>query len=677
MKRYLALLLAAVFIVVMAVPASAAHPAKKFPITFNGRPVHFEVAPRVVDPGVTMVPFRAIFEKMGASVEWDGANRRIIATRGDTTIELSIGSKTAYVNGRASNMRVAPFIDNGRTLVELRFVSEAFGATVEFDPATTAITITDANWPPKRGGRLQLAMWNKPEGEFNPIVYGDVYGGYLSNLMYDGLWKFDNTFNPVPNLAEAWEWNDDYTKLTFYLKEGVTFFDGTPFTADDVIFTFKAMMHPKYFGPRGTGWENIKGFEAYHNGEVGETPENFEKGIVTPTPLEGLYKLDDHTVVFELEKVDAPFFINQTGYGIVSHKTYADIPVQDWGTAKDPYNVYANGTGPFMMDKEAEGLYYVMKANPNYHNGRPYIDEIVWRIVPSDVAVGEFQRGNIDFAEFQADTLDAYLAMDHVEVTEFPDLVYQIMGYNWAKGITSEKAVRHAINYAIDRQAIIHNLMKDHASSMYVPLHPLTWAYTEDVPTYDYNPEKARQILEEAGWVDTDGDGIRERNGQKLSLRLYYPSPSNPIREATAPVVQQMLKDIGVEVVLYAYDWGTLIPKVFEEHDFDLFFIGWSVGPEPDPTGLWDCASTAPGAFNPQGFCTEKSDQLIQAGRSTLDIQERMEIYHEWARHWAEESPAFIFYATNTLVAHNKRLQNFKPGPWGYLWNIEDLWLSE
>lgn len=669
------ILLAAIFAVVSAVPAFAARPVQMYPVTFNGHPVTFDAQPTVIN-GTTFVPFRAIFEKMGAEIKWDAATQTITATRGDKTIKLTIGSTTAYVNNSASTIQ-APYIDPefNRTLVPLRFVGEAFGATVNYDSATTKISIVDPNWP-KRGGTLNLAMWNKPEGQFNPIVVSDTYGSNITAMMYDGLWRYDERFSPVPGLAEAWEWDASNTKLTFYLRKGLTYFDGTPVTAKDVVFAYKAIWHPKYIGPRDAGWEDVKGYADYAEGKSGETPANFEKGIVTTDNLPGLYAVDDHTVVFELTQPNAPFIFN-IAYGPIDSSKYGSVPVQDWGTAADPYNAYANGTGAFKMAEYVEGQYAVLEANPNYWAGRPYIDRVIWRIVAAEVAVGEVQRGNLDYVEFSPAEIESYQAMSHIEIHEFPDVLFQMMYYNAVKGPTADKSVRQALNYAIDRESIIHNLMQDHASTMYGPVHPLTWAYTDEINHYDFDPAKSRQMLDEAGWT-VGNDGYRYKNGEKLSLRLIYPNVGNPVRQATAPVVQQMLKDIGVEVQLIGYDWPTIDQKVFIEHDFDLMFIGFQLGnSDPDPTGLWDKASTVEGGFNAPGWWTEKSEDLIKKGKATGDIEERIEIYHEWAKHWVDESPAFIFYAVNTLIAANERLENFRPGPQGYMWNLEELWLSE
>ncbi|HYF95786.1 MAG TPA: ABC transporter substrate-binding protein [Symbiobacteriaceae bacterium] len=675
MKRFLTFLVVALCLVAFAVPASAARPVAKYPVTFNGHPVMFDTEVEVIN-GSTWVPFRAIFEKMGAEVNYDGTTNTISATRGSTKIVLKPGEATATVNGAVKDLPGKVFINaDSRTMVPLRFISEAMGAEVSYNDATTAISIVDKNWPP-RSGEVLLALWNKPEGKFNPIVSADTYSSNIGGMMYDGLWRYDERYTPIPALAESWEWDSTNTKLTFYLRQGVTFFDGTPLTAKDVIFTYKAIFHPKYIGPRNVGWEDVKGWEEYTKGLKGEVQANFDNGFATTGNLEGLYAPDDYTVVFELKQPNAPFLFN-IAYGILDSSKYQYVPVQNFGTAQDPYNVYPNGTGAFQMENVIEGQYYTLKANTNYWSGRPYVNKIIWRVVDSSVAVGEMQLGTLDFVEANAPELPAYQAMNNVNIIEFADMLYQEMVFNSAAGPTADKLVRQAIAFGTDRPGIIHSLMQDHASTMYTPVHPLTWAYTEDVEQYNYNTDKANALLDQAGWK-MGSDGIREKDGKKLSLRLIYPNVGNQVRIATAPVFQQMMKKIGVDIQLVGYDWTAINTKVFEEYDFDLYFIGFSLGnSDPDPTGLWDKGSIAPGAFNAGRWWTEKSEQLIAAGKQTGDIEKRMEIYYEWQKHWAEEAPAVMLYATNTLIVANKRLMNFKPGPQGYYWNIEEWWLSK
>jgi len=678
-KRYLSIVLTvAVVLAAMAVPASAARPELKFPVTFNGHPVLFDTEPEIVNDR-TFVPFRAIFEKMGAGIEYDAATKTITAKRGNTTVKLTIGSDTAYVNGAAKTLSAAPYIKNDRTMVPLRFVGEAFGGSVSYDAATTKIAIVDSAWP-RRGGTLNLAMWNAPEGNFNPIYVADTYGSNIVSMMYDGLWRLDEKLTPSPALAESWEWDSTGTQLTFYLRKDVRFHDGSPVTAADVVFAYKGIFHPKYKGPRNSGYEGVLGWEDYNKGVKGESAADFANGFVSTGNLEGLYAKDDYTLVWKLKEPNSVFLIAQTGFGAIDHTRYGSIPVQDWGTARDPNNVYPNGTSAFKMEQYLEGQYASLVANTDYYAGRPYVDKVLWKMVSTDVAVGEMQRGGLDMSEFSAREFATYKDLENagtVKITEFPDLVFQMMYFNTAAGPTADKNVRQAISYAIDRNQIIHNLMKDHASTMYGPIHPLFWAYTEEVEHYDYNTAKSAQLLDASGWK-LQNDGFRYKDGKKLALKLSYPGGgSNPVRQATAPVVQGWLKAIGIDITLVPMDWPTINKVVFEDHAFDLQFMGFQLSLDPDPTGLFDKAALVPGGFNPTGWWTPRSEELITAGKRTGDIEERMDIYHEWARLFTEDAPVYFFYAANTLYSNNPRLQNFKPIPTSPLWNQEELWLAK
>lgn len=679
MKRTLTTLVAVASILGTAVPAAAALPATRFDVTFNGRHILFDVQPELKNNS-TFVPFRAIFEKMGAEVSFDAGTSTVTATRDGKSVKLTLGSQTASVNGSSTTLAAAPYIKDERTMVPLRFVGEAFGATVNYAEVQDRgllkkVEIVDANWP-KRGGTLNLANFDKPAGKLNPIVWDDTYTANIGGLLYDGLWSLDESFQPIPALAEAWEWSEGDTKLTFHLRKGLTFFDGTPLTAKDFVFTYKAIAHPKYIGPRNTGFDTVLGWNDYNAGTAGETAANFEAGLVTESNLPGVYAQDDLTLVFKLSEPNSAFFLGATGFAAVDRSKYANVPVQFWGTARDPNNNYPNGSGAFRMGDYAEGRYASLLANPTYWNGKPYMDKILYRVVASDVAVGEFKIGNLDVVEFQ-DPLEipAYEAMSHGTVYEYPDFVYQLMWFNVKDPILSDKKMRQALAYAIDRNAIIHNMMGDRASALYAPIHPVMWAYTENVPHYDFNQATASQMLEELGWKKA-ADGWRYKDGQKLKLSLTFPNTGNLVRAKTAPVVQQMLQAVGVEIELLSLDRVTAFAKMTDEHDYQLGFMGFSLAVEPDPSGIWDKASIVDGGFNVAQWYTDKSEQLLKAGQQTADIEKRMAIYEEWAQEYADQLPAYLFYVPNAFIAGNNRIGNFKPGTVGYLWNLMDIYLK-
>jgi peptide/nickel transport system substrate-binding protein len=655
-KRLLSVLLTAALMVgLMALPAAAG--PLGLTVTFNKHDVRMDVQPTVVN-GRTMVPFRAIFEKMGATVGYDAATQTITATRGGTNVSLRIGSTAATVNGQSRTLDVAPMIVGGRTLVPLRFVGEAFGARVDYDGTDNHVNITDYNYP-KRGGTIYGALWSAPVQKLNPIITPDWYTGQVIGPIFSGLWFFDDKGTPTGDLATHWEVDENNFTITFYMRKDATFHDGRPVTAHDVALSYYGIMHPDYKGSANSGYDAVEGYEEYH--------KSGNKAHLT-----GLRVLNDYTLQWKLTKPDAPFFINNTSGVAIPRHLYENVPVADWGTSKDPNNAFPIGSGPFKFSAWAEGQYAILKRNESYYRGEVYLDQIIYRVMSTDVALGAFSTGDIHYGDVNVNDLDALSRMPHIEVMEYPGLVWQHMTFNNRQPYLQDKRVRQAIAYLIDRPTIIRQLLRSHGSTMYTPIHPLTWAFSDDVQKYEKNPQKAAELLAEAGYTRR-ADGWY-KDGQKLKLRLLFPS-GNPVRMATAPVVQQWLGEAGIEVVLERYDFGTLIPKLFEDWDFDLAFLGWAVStPEPDPRWVAGKANIGPDQDNFSGWYTDKSEELMERAVRTLDLEERIEIYREWQQHFTDEVPFLVLYATNEIKGRNKKFMNYRPTPFGEQWNIEEWW---
>lgn len=640
-------------------PAGVAAAAAERPIsvTFNGHPVWFDVQPQIVN-GRTLVPFRAIFQDMGATVSYDQGTQKVTATRGGTTIELTIGSATAYVDGSARTLDVPPEIRDGRTLVPVRFISEAVGARVDWDDANRRVVITDPDWP-RRGGSVALAMWSAPEGKYNAITYTAYYDGLINNLIYDGLYRLDDKLSPQPNLATHWETSADNRTYTFYLRRDVKWHDGTPFTARDVEFTFRSIMHKDYVGTLyGSIFDGVLGAKDYHDGKASE--------------VAGLKVIDDYTVSITTEKPNAPFFLNALGNGVIPRHVWEKIPPADWNKAIHSQNPV--GTGPFKFNRYVTDQFVYLTAYDGYHDGRPYIDEIVYKILAQETALAQLQAGSLDVADVQVTDIATAQADPKLEVVEFPNLVYQYMGMNTRREPFDDKRVRQAASHAIDKQAIINDLLQGHAGSLYAPIHPLTWAYSDDVPRFEYDPARAKALLDEAGWREGTG-GVRVKDGKPLSVKLYYPS-GNRVRELSAPVIQAYLKAVGFDVEIERQDFATLVPRIYKDADFQAYLMGWSLNPEPDPSGVFSRAQLPDGKAelnNSVGWAPDESEALLRQGMETLDQNQRVEIYARWQKLIAEEQPYVWLYAPNQIWGFNTRLKNFQPRPDapsdGNIWN--------
>lgn len=663
-----AVILAVLASLLVAAPVAAGGPPV-VEVRFNGHPVLFDVDP-VIRNGRTLVPFRKIFETVGAEVGWDQATRTVTGTRFGKTVKLTIDSTTAAVNGSPATLEVAPTIVGGRTMVPLRFISEALGLQVEYDAASRIANIIDNNWP-KRGGTVSFASWSAPEEKFNPLFSSSVYDGYVWVPMFDGLFYLDDQgFTSRPALAQWWEISPDGLNYIFHLRRGVRFHDGEPLTAEDVRFTFEVVTHPDYQGPSNIGYDSLVGYDEYHSGKAEH--------------ISGIKVLDPYTIQFTLKETYAPFWYS-LGLPILPKHLYCpessmnacSVPVKDMSTARDPFRLNPIGTGPFKWSSYLSGQFYLLEANDDYYLGRPYIDRFLVKVLDQSTSTAQLETGAVDLGMLTRNDIKSIQKAANVRVIEYPSLVVQTLGMRATMAPFDDVKVRQAVNWAIDKQALVNDLLEGHGSMMYAPIHPMMWAYTEDLQKYGYNPEKAKQLLEEAGWKLGSG-GVRYKNGQPLKVELLYPS-GNPVRMASAPVIQNWLKAVGFDVQLSRVDFPTLLDKVITSRTAQAWLIGWVWGnPDPDPSSQFMKKYIGPDNNNYWEWWTPRSEELLAAGLRTTDIEKRTQIYQEWSRLYMEEGPAVMLYSPNDIYGVNKRVHNFRPLPiaMGELWNIWEWWVE-
>lgn len=285
----------------------------------------------------------------------------------------------------------------------------------------------------------------------------------------------------------------------------------------------------------------------------------------------------------------------------------------------------------------------------------------------------------MDIAPLRSRTDAASAAkLPHVRVHTQPSMSVQTLGMRVTMEPFTDKRVRQAVNYAIDKKALVRDLLQGYGSVVYEPIHPMMWAYTEDVEHYDYNPERAKALLEEAGW-QLGSEGVRYKDGKPLKVELLYPA-GNPVREASAPIIQQWLKQVGFDVTLTKVDFPTLLDRVITSRTAQAWLIGWIWGnPDPDPSGQFSKKYIGPDGNNYWEWWTPRSEELLEAGLRTTDVEQRKQIYKEWVREYADQMPVIMLYSQNDILGVNRRLQNFNPTPLtaGELWNIWEWWVTQ
>jgi peptide/nickel transport system substrate-binding protein len=550
-------------------------------------------------------------------------------------------------------------------------------------------TNTEETTGPKKGGTVTGAMDTAPAGIFNPIFYSDAYEANILSFTHEGLLAQDNKLEFTPNLAKSWEFNDDQTEVTFTLEDGVKWHDGEPFTADDVVFTYKMIASPGYIEAGGVRTNFVERLVGYQDFVEGKT-----------TDFQGVVAVDEHTVTFKYAQPNV-LALADAAFNIIPEHIFKDVPIADMPAHAASRNAGSViGTGPFKLSEMVEGEQYVLSRNDDYWKGEPYLDSVVWKIVDGAVILGLLENGEIDFVSdpngVQPADYETVDALEHVEIIEQPDFGYQIMGFKLnhrAKGDTaldpskwtvneklSNQKVRQAMAYAVNREGLISGLLYGRAIVQNSPLATQFEAYDDKTPNqYPFDPEKAKSLLDEAGYVDKDGDGFREdANGNKWVVALNYPT-GNPIRERSAPIIEEMLEDVGINIDLRQPKEAAAYYEDLEHNsqDWDLYLAGWSLDTtDPDPTGLWSSKAS----YNYSRWNNPEADQLLADAVTppdAFDPEFRNQKYSEWQVKFGEDLPALILYAANSIWAHNKRLQGIEVLPFTFindphLWNVTE-----
>ncbi|WAA12507.1 peptide-binding protein [Fervidibacillus halotolerans] len=533
-------------------------------------------------------------------------------------------------------------------------------------------------------------MDTAPTGQFNPIFYEEAYEANILSFTHESLLTQNKKLEFEPLLAESWEFNEDHSSVTFKLRQDVYWHDGEQFTADDVVFTYKSIADPDYIkagGVRTSYVTKLVGYEEYNSGETDEFP-----GVVAE---------DDFTVTFNFKEPNV-IALADASFPIIPEHIFKDIPVIDMPSADEsllPNKVI--GTGPYKFTQMIEGQEYHLTKNENYWQGEPQIEKVVWKVVNQDIILSLLEKGEIDFVAdpngFQAADYDKVDSMDHVKIIEQMDFGYQILGFihnfrteeDMENGVINpdnfvpneklaDKRVRQAIAYAINRPYLIKGLLHDRGQVINSPIaKQFEYFDGENPEQYEFNPEKAKQLLDEAGYVDTNGDGFREDpNGNEWVLNMAYPK-GNVIREKSAPIIEEMLEEVGINInLLQPLDMSAYVEQLTNNTEWDLYLLGWSLSTtDPDPSGLW----TAADAYNFGRWNNPEADALVQKAitpPNAFDSEFRKQVYSDWQVMFQDDLPALILYVKNTLYAYNTRLKGVNPSPASFLNDVHKWYLE-
>jgi peptide/nickel transport system substrate-binding protein len=536
--------------------------------------------------------------------------------------------------------RDLPFAQTSRR----RFLATglAAGTAVWLGPGQGWVKAARAAGPPaKPAGQAVIGLSQEPT-VFNPLMlHIEVDEGVYFNL-FSPLWQVDPDGKFIPDLAaevptlENGGVSADGLTWRIKLRDNVKWHDGTPFTAEDVKFSIELINNPKFRAARRAGHELVR-----------------DLTVVSPTEL-----------TWKLEKPYAPYpSILSWTFIVPKHLLEKEADPNASTFATKPV-----GTGPFKWVERVPGDHITLAAHEGYHLDGPYLERLVVKYIPDlTVLFTQFTTGDIDYIGLQGITADHYeeaKGLADREVTPVPQAFIENIALNRGLPIFQDPAVREALYTAMDKQSIIDSIYYGLPSPSESFLPKQSWAFNPDLPKQAYDPDKAKQILDAAGWVP-GGDGIREKNGVRLEF-VNSTTAGNHVREQAQQLLQQNWLDIGVKMTINnlppAVMWGDYwMQSKFETAMVGIYFM---VGPDPDATDYFSSRSIGAkggGGQNTTQYESADVDTLLAEGASTVDPAKRKAAYFKMQEFTRRDLPYLPIFQYAMVQGVKKGLTGFTP----------------
>ncbi|HFI0644271.1 TPA: oligopeptide ABC transporter substrate-binding protein [Streptococcus suis] len=505
---------------------------------------------------------------------------------------------------------------------------------------------------PSTGILLDELAQTGVDAPFASMVDSSMFG-------YDADRKLDDS-----GLAKA-EFDVDAKTVTVSLTgKDYKWSDGQPFTIDDYIFTIEQLASPDYTGVRAdTTYTNIVGFEELQAGTASE--------------ISGVKKVDDYTVVLTVKEMSPSMMYAGGGVPelVMPKHIFKDIAVKDWESSEYSRTAKVVGLGPYKVKEIVSGESVTYVPNEYYFKGKVKLDSYKIDIVSPDTIVSEMKAGNYDLAEMPIDQYESYKDLSNITLLGSLDGIYNYVGFNLGKydetsgkNVTNPDAkmnnvtLRQAMGYALDNATIGEKLY----NGLYHPTNSLIVSFFGDVHDadlagYSYNPEKAKKLLDEAGYKDVDGDGIREdANGKPLKISVAAQKST----ETQETMVQQYLtwwKEIGLNVELHTgrtIEYNTFYESIAaNDEGIDVYLAAWIAGLDPDPTSLWGPEAM----YNYTRFVSDENTALLNkiASAESFDEAKNIENYKAWQKYAFEQAFAIPTLERESITAVNKRVKYY------------------
>ena len=546
-------------------------------------------------------------------------------------------------------------------------------------PASEAATTEAPEVVEEPSGLLTVGI-TEASGNFNPLYYSSAYDGYVVDMVFQGLITRNFEGEYEGDVADSWEYSADGKSITFKMKQNLVFSDGTPLTANDVVFSYLVLADPSYTGRYGSAVKDMVGYDEFYAGET--------------TEFQGVVALDDYTVQFNFKEALRVNFAN-CGYAILPKHYYgADYSVGNTAGV-EAITTEAMGSGPYVIAQFKEKELVYLERNPLFVGEGFMIKEIILKFVDQTTDIVELTSGTVDLLAGQIDPKKISEARN----AGFSINSYNRSGYGYVKtnnqfGPTADAKVRQALYYSFNVKEFVNSYYYDAdtdqvlAAVQYHPFSQVSWAITDSLLDsmieYDFDLEKAKSLLDEAGWA-VGADGFRYKDGKVFELKIA----AMPDHDILATLIPMWERDwgqgLGVKLTVAYLEFNTILDYVIYNSDanvenWSLFFLATSIT-TPDPHTLYSSFHSdyiGSGMDNTSRYSNPKVDELLDQAKAIMDIEEAKPIYQEIAKILNEEAVMMPVYANTYFDLYAPKLVDFKTSSlFGWVAALEDAKVVE
>ncbi|WP_251032185.1 oligopeptide ABC transporter substrate-binding protein [Mesobacillus foraminis] len=507
---------------------------------------------------------------------------------------------------------------------------------------------------PQDGGTMTYALDTEFKGLLNWNFYDTDGDDDIIQLFDDPLIDYDENLKAVPNIA-SWE-TDDNQNYTFTFEKGVKWHNGEELTVHDWVFALETIAS---IGGEHQRWSNVNTIEG---------AKEFNEGKADA--ISGLEAVDDYTIKIKFDKARVNNLENVWAYPL-SRKEFEGVAPKDMA-ASEQVRSKPVGTGPFKVSKVIPGESVELVRNEEYWKGKPHLKKIIVKVIDSSLTTGELKNGTVDMTPFHPTVLPEVEALNNVEVIRYPGLSYYYVGFKL--GTYDGKKVnmnikkyqntklRQAMLYAINREEWVAAFFSGLGKPVNRPLPTAHWIAADngDMPVqYEFDVEKAKALLDEAGYKDTDADGFREDpNGKEFVVKFSHYATGNPTFEARAKALTQYWEEIGLKTKLQMVDVNLYYDQLEKDDpSLEVFFGGWGTGTDPDPLPLWGDDTV----WNYPRWVNEEAQELLEDAVDIsvvgTDTEKRKQLYADWQKIFNEEVPALPILELDEVMAVNERVE--------------------